>query len=465
MTAETAPQKSPHGYFDRFLRKSRALFAAALMLLFFLPCHKAHGDAPGTLLVIELEGPINPATADFVARGLKSAKDRGAQLAIIQLDTPGGLGSSMRTIVKAMLNSPVPVVVYVGPKGAGAASAGVMVTVAADVAAMAHGTNIGAAHPVSATGKDIGGAMNEKVVNDMASYGRGIARQKGKNGQWVEKAIRESVSITAREAKEKNVVDLVVDNMDGLLKALDGRVVERPSGKTTLHTKDVEIIHYKPGIRDQILKIISDPNIAYILMMIGLAGLYFELAHPGAIFPGVLGGISLILAFFSFQTLPVNYAGVILILLAIIFFIAEVKVTSYGILSIGGLIALTLGSLMLFENMRVSLKLMMPTIVLVGGFFVVVAGIAFRALRRKATGGEEGIVGETGVVRELIDPNNTVGKTAGKTAGETGEGLVFVHGEYWQAVSKERIEPGEKIEVIGIKGLHLSVKKAPEENF
>ena len=433
MTAETS------------LKKSLALFKACLILFFMLPCSNALCENRGSVFVIELEGPINPATAEFVARGLEKAKTRGASLAIIQMDTPGGLGSSMRTIVKAILNSPVPVVVYVGPKGAGAASAGVMVTVAGDVAAMAHGTNIGAAHPVGAGGKDIGGAMSKKVVNDMAAYGRGIAEQKGKNGQWVEKAIRESVSITAEEAKKKNVVDLVVNDMDDLLKSLDGRVVETPSGKTTLSTKGKQIIHYKPGLRDKILKIISDPNISYILMMIGLAGLYFELAHPGTVFPGVIGAISLILAFFSFQTLPVNYAGVILIFLAIIFFIAEIKVASYGILSIGGMISLILGSLMLFENMRVSLKLMMPTIVLVGGFFVVVAGVAFRALRRKPTGGSEGIVGEVGEVREAIDP----------------EGLVFVHGEYWRAFSEERIEPGEKVEVTGINGLLLNVQKVP----
>jgi membrane-bound serine protease (ClpP class) len=403
----------------------------------------------GSVYIIELEGSINPATADFIARGLKTANDRGAILAIIRMDTPGGLASSMRTMVKAILNSPVPVVVYVGPRGAGAASAGVMVTVAGHIAAMARGTNIGAAHPVGAGGKDIGGTMSEKVVNDMASYARGIAEQKGKNGEWVEKAIRESVSITAEEARDKKVVDLVVDDMDDLLKSLDGRVIDLPSGKTTLKTNGLKKIHYKPGLRDKILKIISDPNIAYILMMIGLAGLYFELSHPGAIFPGVIGAISLILAFFSFQTLPVNYAGVVLILLAIIFFIAEVKVASYGILSIGGVIALTLGSLMLFENMRVSLKLMLPTIVLVGGFFVIVAGVAFRALRRRPTGGAEGILGETGVVKELIGP----------------EGLVFVHGEIWRAFSDERIEPGETVEVMGINGLLLKVRKVPERNL
>ena len=432
------------------LRKSATPCFFALLFFLILPVSIAfcENPAPGSVFIIQLEGTINPATADFVARGLEKAKDRGAALAVIQMDTPGGLASSMRTMVKAILNSPIPVVVYVGPRGAGAASAGVMITVAGHVAAMARGTNIGAAHPVGAGGKDIGGTMSKKVVNDMASYARGIAEQKGKNGQWVEKAIRESVSITAEEAHEKKVVDLVVDDLDDLLKSLDGRVVELASGKTTLKTAGLKKIHYEPNLRDKVLKIISNPNIAYILMMIGLAGLYFELSNPGAIFPGVIGAISLILAFFSFQTLPVNYAGVVLILLAIIFFIAEVKVASYGILSIGGLIALTLGSLMLFENMRVSLTLMLPTIVLVGGFFVIVAGVAFRALRKKPTGGQDGLMGETGVVKELIDP----------------EGRVFVHGETWRAFSKERIEPGETIQVSGIKGLLLNVRRAPEQN-
>ena len=415
---------------------------------FFILSPASAFSAERELLIIELEGPINPGTANYVARGLEKAAKTRAALAVIRLDTPGGLASSMRTIVKAILNSPIPVVVYVGPRGAGAASAGVMVTVAGHVSAMARGTNIGAAHPVTAGGKDIGGAMSEKVVNDMASYARGIAEQKGKNGQWVEKSIRKSVSITAEEALKKKVVDLVVGDMDDLIAALDGREVTTSAGKVILKTTGLARVHYKPNFRDKILKIISDPNIAYILMMIGLAGLYFELSHPGAVFPGVIGAISLVLAFFSFQTLPVNYAGVSLILLAIIFFIAEVKVASYGILSIGGLIALTLGSLMLFDDLRVSLKLMMPAILLVGGFFVIVAGVAFRALRRKPTGGADGLMGKIGVVKELIEP----------------EGMVFVHGEYWRAFSEDRIGPDEKVEVIGIDGLLLKVRKALEGN-
>jgi membrane-bound serine protease (ClpP class) len=428
--------------------RGAAVFCSVLLCLIglgiFIAGTPAQALAGNEVVIIELDGPINPGTALYVEKGMEEAEKRGAVLSIIQLDTPGGLASSMRTIVKAILNSPIPVVVYVGPKGAGAASAGVMVTVAGHIAAMAPGTNIGAAHPVMAGGKDIGKTMSEKVLNDMASYGRGIAEEKGKNGEWVEKAIRESVSITAEEALENNVIDLVAKDIDELLRLLDGREVSLPAGTITLKTTDLKKVHYRPGFRDKVLKTISDPNIAYILMMIGLAGLYFELAHPGAIFPGVIGGISLILAFYSFQTLPVNYAGLLLIALAIIFFIAEIKVTSYGVLSIGGFISLILGSIMLFGDVGVSLKLMVPTIVFTGGFFVILAGLAYRAYRTRPKGGSDGLMGEVGLVKEIIDP----------------EGLVFVHGEYWQAKSGEKLEPGEKVKVVGVEGLVLQVEKA-----
>ena len=404
--------------------------------------------AKGEVIIIELEGPISPGAATFLIRGLEDAEKGESALAIVRLDTPGGLASSMRTMIKAILNSPVPVVVYVAPQGAGAASAGVMVTVAAHVAAMAPGTNIGAAHPVGAGGKDIEKTMSDKVVNDMASYGRGIAQEKGRNAEWVEKAIRESVSITAEEALERKVIDLVATDVDDLLKRLDGREITLQKGKVVLKTKDLVKRYYQPGFRDKILKTISDPNIAYILMMIGLAGLYFELSHPGAIFPGVVGAISLILAFYSFQTLPVNYAGLLLIVLAIILFIAEVKISSYGMLSIGGVISLTLGSIMLFEDLGVSLKLMMPTIVLIAAFFLVVSTLAFRAYRSRPKVGMEGLMGEVGLAKEPIDP----------------EGLIFVHGELWRAASKERIEAGERVEVAGAEGLVLKVKRAAREN-
>jgi membrane-bound serine protease (ClpP class) len=400
-------------------------------------------SAERKVMIMDLEGPINPGSATFMTRGLAEASSRGFALVIIRLDTPGGLASSMRTMIKAIMNSPIPVVVYVAPSGAGAASAGVMITVAAHVAAMAPGTNIGAAHPVTAGGKDIEKTMSEKVVNDMASYARGIARDKGRNAEWVEKAIRESVSVTADEALKKNIIDLVASDVDELLKSLDGREIDMPNGQVKLKTTDVAKEYYRPGFRDRVLKTISDPNIAYILMLIGLAGLYFELAHPGVIFPGVIGAISLILAFYSFQTLPVNYAGLLLILLAIILFIAEIKVASYGMLSVGGLVALTLGSIMLFEDLNVSLKLMLPTIVLIGGFFVAVSSLAYRAYRTKPRGGMDGLVGEVGLVRERIDP----------------EGLIFIHGEYWHATAGDVIEPGERVEVESAEGLLLKVKR------
>ena len=394
-------------------------------------------------MVIELEGPISPGTDLFATRGIKQAQKDGYSLVIIRLDTPGGLDTSMRSIIKAILNSPVPVVVYVAPRGARAASAGVMITIAAHVAAMAPQTNIGAAHPVSADGKEINKTMSEKVVNDMVAYARSIAKDRKRNQDWVEKAIRESVSITADVAVKEKVIDLVATDMDDLLRLLDGREIMLDKSKLILETKDLKLVYVTPGWRDRILKTISNPNIAYILMMIGLAGLYFELSHPGAILPGVVGAISLILAFFAFQTLPVNYAGLLLIGLAIILFIAEIKVTSYGLLSLAGLISLTLGSIMLFEDVGVSLKLMMPTIVLVGGFFVGIAFVAFRAYRRTPKGGRDGLIGESGVVEEKIDP----------------EGLIFAHGEYWKATSNEVVEEGEKVRIIGLRGLKLIVEK------
>ncbi len=397
-------------------------------------------------MVIELEGIINPGTAQFVIKGLKRAEASKHKLVIIRLDTPGGLDSSMRSIVKAILNSSIPIVVYVAPRGARAASAGVMITIAAHVAAMAPQTNIGAAHPVSADGKELSKTMSEKVVNDMVAYVRSIAKDRGRNQDWVEKAIRESVSITADVAVKEKVVDLVARDIDDLLELLDGKEIVLGESKVKLETKGLKLTYVTPGWRDRVLNTISNPNIAYVLMMIGMAGLYFELAHPGGILPGVIGAISLILAFFAFQTLPVNYAGLLLIALAIIFFIAEIKVSSYGLLSVAGLISLILGSIMLFEDVRVSLKLIMPTTVMIGGFFMIIAFLAFRAYRRKPTSGMEGLIGETGVVEEKIDP----------------VGLIFAHGEYWKATSTEIAEQGEKVRVIGSRGLELIVEKEKE---
>lgn len=425
----------------------RVLFVPALLVLLSQPVSGDDGQASGPVFLIEIEGAIAPGNALYLEKGLENAHAVNAALVVVRLDTPGGLATSMRTMVKSILNSPVPVAVYVGPRGAGAASAGVLVTIAGHIAAMAPGTNIGAAHPVSAGGKDIEGEMSKKVVNDMASYGRGIANDNGRNGEWVEKAIRESVSITAEEALDKKVIDLIAQDVDDLMAQLDGKEVDVLGGTIVLNTAGKKTVKYEPGFRDRILKAVSDPNIALLLLLLGAAGIYFEFTNPGAILPGVIGAFALILAFFSFQALPVNYVGLMLLGLSFVLFIMEIKVTSYGLLSVGGLVSLTLGCIMLFEGISIRLDFLIPLVVLVGGFFVLVAGLAFRAHRVKVRGGAEGILGETGIVKERIEK----------------EGLVFVHGEYWRARAAEVIEPDEEVEVTGLKGLVLEVKKKETE--
>lgn len=351
----------------------------------------------------------------------------------------------MRIIVQNILASSVPVVVYVSPSGARAASAGVMITMAADIAAMAPGTNIGAAHPVGAGGKEIGGTMSEKVINDMVANAKSVAEKRGRNEKWVEKAIRESVSVTETEALKDNIIDLIAKDTDDLIQQLNGRKIKE---KGVLKLDKSEKVRVEPTLRTKILKTISDPNIAYILLMIGLAGLYFELSHPGAIFPGVVGGIALVLAFFALQTLPVNYAGILLIVLAIIFFIMEMKITSYGLLSVAGIISLLLGSLMMFKgtgpDLKLSWRVLLPTLILVSGFFVLVAGLVFRAQISKPRTGSQGLVGEMGIVKKALAP----------------EGKVFVHGELWNARSEQTIAEGEKVRVVNVMNLMLEVESA-----
>jgi membrane-bound serine protease (ClpP class) len=377
-----------------------------------------------------------------VEKRIRLANESDTQAVIIELDTPGGLAESMRRIVKAIFDSRIPVVVFVSPSGARAASAGVMITLAADIAAMAPGTNIGAAHPVASGGQKIEGTMQDKVTNDMVAYSRSIAKKRGRNADWVEKAVRESVSVTHSEALEANVIDLVADDLTDLIDKIHGREV---ADKGVLDVKEAVPIVVPQDLRTRILKVVGNPNIAYILMMIGLAGLYFELAHPGVIFPGVIGGICLILAFFAFQTLPVNAAGVLLILLAIVFFVIEMKIVSYGLLSFAGVIALFLGSLMLFSgkpaSLKISLSVLVPTLLFVSGFFIVVAGLVFRAQIRRPRTGASGLIGEIGEVREALTP----------------EGKVFVHGELWQAHATIDLPKGSRVRVIDVEGLTLSV--------
>ena len=425
-------------------------FWVALLLPFcgFLVLNTAWA-AKGDIYIVKVADAISPGTAEFIKNSIEKAEAEEAACIIIELDTPGGLAESMRLIIQDILGSQVPVVVYVSPAGARAASAGVMITMAADIAAMAPSTNIGAAHPVGAGGKDISGKMSEKVINDMVAHAKSVAEERGRNKEWVEQAIRESVSVTETEALKENIIDLIAKDTDDLIQQLKGRKIK---GKGVITLDKAEKVMVKPSLRTKILKTISNPNIAYILLMIGFAGLYFELSHPGAIFPGVIGGIALVLAFFALQTLPVNYAGILLIILAIIFFIMEMKISSYGLLSVAGIVSLLLGSLMMFEDtgpdMRLSLKVLLPTIILISGFFVFVAGLVFRAQMAKPRTGTKGLVGEIGMVKKALTP----------------EGKVFVHGELWNAKAEKAIDEGAKVRVVNVVNLILEVEPLDEDS-
>lgn len=402
---------------------------------------------PAHVDIVQIQDSINPGVEDFLRYAIKHSVDGKAQFLIILLDTPGGLMTAMHGITQAILNSDIPIVVYVYPSGARAASAGVFITAAADVAAMAPGTNIGAAHPVTGQGGDLPASMNEKVLNDTLAFARSIGAQRGRNAEWLEDSIRKSASVTAEEAFKLNVIDLVAGDLPDLLKKLDGWHLQRRGATVVLETGGIEQRTIAPGFQLSILRIISDPNLAYILLMIGLAGLYFELSSPGAVLPGVIGGISLILSLYALQSLPVNYAGFLIILLALIFFFLEIKIASHGLLSLAGVLCLVLGSLMLFrypeEPMQVALSVFLPTTAAISLFFVAVARLAFKAQKSAPQTGKDALLGKIGQVRLAIDP----------------EGKVFVSGELWNAQAEQRIEVGEKVQVLEVHNLKLKVKK------
>ena len=425
------------------------------LVLFFLCRPLSTGAAAPAQItpvydVMTVSAPITPAVYKFFSRVLNEAVEEGAAGIVILLDTPGGLDLAMRDIVKEILNAPLPVFVYVYPSGARAASAGVMITIAAHVAAMAPGTNIGAAHPVAIGSGKMDETMARKVENDAVAYVKSIAVKRNRNLEWVEKAVRESVSVTAEEALKLNVIDYVASDLQELLRKADGREILLSSGKITLKTDGAELREIAMGIRERILTALSDPNIAYLLLMIGLAGLYFEFSTPGAILPGVVGGISLILAFFALQTLPVNFAGVLLILFGVILFIAEIKIVSHGLLAVAGILSLALGSLFLFESpipaLRVSFQVLIPTVIITSVFFIAVVSLAVKAQMRRPRTGKEGMVGGTG--KAVTDVHEA--------------GRVLVRGEYWNAVSPEPIGEGETVLVTGMRGLVLEVKKRPK---
>ncbi len=402
--------------------------------------------------VIEVESIITPVSSEFIIKSIEKAEDENAHCLIIELDTPGGLLESTRQITKSFLASNIPVIVYVSPQGSRAASAGVFISYAAHIVAMAPSTNIGAAHPVNiGGGSDTSSVMTDKITNDAVAQIKALAEKSGRNVEWAEKAVRESVSITEKEALELNVINFISPTVDSLLNQIDGMQVEVATGKYTLKTKNTRIIYREMNFRYRILEKISNPNVAYILLMLGIYGLFFELSNPGSIFPGVVGAIFIILAFYALQTLPVNYAGLLLILLAIVLFILEVKITSYGLLTIGGIIAMTLGSLMLIEQppdnfqpaLSISLSLILTFVIITAAFFIFAFSMVFKTHLKKVTTGTAGIIGEKGATQTKINP----------------EGNVLIHGEIWKAISDQKIKKGEKIHVVSVEGLMLKVEK------
>ena len=417
-----------------------------VLLLTFLFALPLHGR---TVNVITLDATINPATADYIHESIQQAIDDGAECLVIRLNTPGGLLKSTRVIVSDLLTSKIPIVVYVSPAGAQSASAGSFITLAANIAAMAPGTNIGAAHPVGGQGAEPDSIMNEKVTNDVAAFIRTISEKRHRNMRWAEDAVRKSISTTETEALKDSVIDLIASSVPELLEKIDGRTIDLNGSQVTLHTKGAQIVDIKMDWQHQILDLLSDPNIAYIFMMLGTLGLMFELYNPGSIAPGVIGVICIILAFYSLHTLPVNYAGLALIIVGIILFILEIKITSYGLLSVGGIVSLFIGSIMLFrssssiEFVGISLGVIIPVVLCTAAFFIFAIGMGIRAQRQKPTTGTEGIVGEIGEAMTKLDP----------------EGQVRVHGEIWKAQSSQgTVRVGEKVKVERVDNLRLIVR-------
>ncbi len=396
----------------------------------------------------EMSGVISPASSAYILRAISIAEEKNGVCLIIKLDTPGGLDESMREITKRILNAKVPVVIYVAPRGARAASAGVFILYASHIAAMAPGTNIGAAHPVGMGGEKIDTVMASKVTNDAVAYLQSLAKARNRNIEWAEKAVRQSVSIDDETALKIGVCEVIAEDEDDLINRLDGKEVRILDETIKLNTKSAPLKKISMSLREKLLLILTNPNIAYILLLLGIYGLFFELQNPGMIFPGVVGGICLILGFYALHLLPVNYAGLALILLSAIFFILEIYVTSHGLLSVGGVISLIVGSLILFESdlpfLRVSWEVIVVVVIIIIVFVGLLLFLGIKAQFRKPAAGKEGLIGEQGVTRTEVNSEG---------------GTVFVHGELWNAVSDRPIKKGVKIKVIGSQGMILKVEQ------
>ena len=429
-------------WFSIMLNKSSFLFL--VFLWFASPVFAAN-----QIVVVKIFGAINPAVAEFVTQEIHQANKEQQALIVLNMDTPGGLDTSMRQIIKKIQSSHVPVASYVSPSGSRAASAGTFITIASHIAAMAPGTNIGAAHPVNMMGgnNEQESTMDKKVVNDAAAYIRSLAELRNRNSHWAELAVVKSVSISAEEAKRLNVIDLIAGNVKALTLAIDGREIQTASGPMTLKTGRLEIVYHEMSPRLKMLDIISNPNVAYVLMMIGVVGLYFEMSNPGLVFPGVIGAVSMVLALYAMQTLPIDYAGLLLVLLGALFFIAEIGVMSYGLLSLAGVVSIFLGSTMLIDSddpaMQISQSILYPTLGLTIVFSIGIIVFATQTRNLKKQGGAEGMLGETGIVKENLNPH----------------GRVLVHGELWDAECEGEIMEGEHVIVESVEGLKVRVKK------
>jgi membrane-bound serine protease (ClpP class) len=423
----------------------KALLLSCLLLSFLFPLSVA--AVPSEIYEIQIQGTISPPISAYIQDSLREARDTRAQALLILLDTPGGLDTAMREIVKSIMDAPVPVIVYVAPSGARAASAGAIILISAHIAAMAPGTNVGAAHPVSLGGGQMDKVMMAKVMQDAEAYARSLAAKRGRNVEWAARAVRESVSVTADEALKAGVIDVVAASVDDLLDKVDGKTVEVGTGKVVMKTRGSQVRVAEMPLKYRFLSFVSDPNVAYLLMMIGFYGILFEIFSPGAVFPGVLGGISLILAFYAFQTIPINYAGLFLIILGVIFFLLELKVTSYGVLSVAGVASIVIGSIMLIDLpgswLAISWLSILTVAIVSIIFFLGVLSYAVKAQISKVKTGKEGMVGEIGVARTDLSPL----------------GKVFVHGELWDARSETPVKAGESIAIVAVEGMLLKVRR------
>ncbi|HKK73401.1 MAG TPA: nodulation protein NfeD [Candidatus Krumholzibacteria bacterium] len=398
--------------------------------------------------VARWQDAITPVAAQFLVGAIERAEDADAEALIIELDTPGGLDTAMRRIIKAQLAATVPVVVYVSPAGSRAASAGVFITMAAHVAAMTPTTNIGSASPVQMMGAGMDSTMAKKVTNDAVAYLEGIAEDRDRNPEWAARFVEDSENITAEQALEENVIDLVVATRSELIRELDGREIVLPRGTVTLQTEGLEVVVFEPGLQHQLLGLIANPTVAYLLLLLGIYGIFFELSNPGAILPGTVGAIAILLALFALQALPVRAAGLALIALSIVLFVLEVYVTSFGLLGLAGVVAMVFGSAMLFEpgpeGMRLGWGVIIPAVAFSTGFMGLCAVLAIRGQRRPVETGLRAMVGEHGRVSTAIT--------------EGGRGKVVVHGEHWDARAAEPLEAGTEIEVEAIEGRTVVVR-------